>query len=134
MEQTSGEQPDQAATSRAESLLDNLGHRVSLFASQASQRVQDVAMAIRDQADRMDRPSTEPGEKTHSSTVAGAEEQGKLALVRAEELVERFEHQLGRYTLLASSYIQRQAARVREEGEDIWAEAQNIYRERARTP
>ncbi|HLG63826.1 MAG TPA: hypothetical protein VKY19_17930 [Ktedonosporobacter sp.] len=133
MEHTSGEQPGQAAIARAEVLLDNLGRRLSLFASQAGQRVQDAALAIRDQADRLNRPSTEPGEQTHSSTVAGAEEQGELALVRAEELVKRFEQQLGHYTSLASSYIQRQTARVREEGEDIWAEAQNIYRARTRT-
>jgi len=133
MEHTSGEQPGQAATARAEALLDNLGHRINLFASQAAQRVQDVAIAVRDQADRLDQPSTEPGEKTHSAALAGAEEQGKLALVRAEDLVRRFEQQFGHYTSLASSYIQRQAARVREESEDIWAEAQNIYRDRTRT-
>ncbi|HZO71366.1 MAG TPA: hypothetical protein VFB60_04130 [Ktedonobacteraceae bacterium] len=134
MEHTSEEQPGQAATARAEALLDDLGHRLNLFASQTAQRVQNVAIAICDQADRLNRPGTEPGEKMHSSTVAGAEEQGKLALVRAEGLVKRFEQQLGHYTSRASSYIQRQTARIREEGEDIWAEAQNIYREKTHTP
>lgn len=133
MERAPGEQPGQDATTRAAELLDHLGHRISLFAAQATQRVQDVAIAIRERADRVERPSTEPGEKTHSPTVERAEEQGKLALARAEELVKRFEQQLGHYTSLTGSYIQRQAARVREESEDIWAEAQHIYRERTPT-
>lgn len=133
MEHTSGEQPGQAATARAEALLDNLGYRISLFASQAAQRVQNVATAIRDRAEQMERPSTEPGERTHSPKIEGAEEQGEIALVRAEDLVRRFEQQIGHYTSLASSYLQRQAARVREEGEDIWAEAQSICRERTHT-
>lgn len=134
MEHTSEGQPGQAATARAEALLDNLGHRLTLFAAQAGQRVQNVAVAVREQADQLNRPSMEPGEKAHSSAVASSEEKGKLALMRAEDLVKRFEQQAGHYISLASSYIQRQAARLREEGEDIWAEAQNIRREKVHPP
>lgn len=126
MSQTSGEQPPQLATARAEALLDDLGHRMSLFVTQMGQRVQSVAVALRDQTAQIERPSTGPGEQTHSAAIAGAEEQGELAMVRAEDLVHRFEQRLGHFTSLAGTYIQRQTARLREESEDIWAEAQNI--------
>ena len=130
MSQTSGEQSPQLATARAEALLDDLGRRMSLLVTQMGQRVQNMAVALRDQAARTERPDTGPGEQTHSAAIAGAEEQGKLALVRAEDLVNRFEQRLGHFTSLAGTYIQRQTARLREEGEDIWAEAQNIRREK----
>jgi len=118
MSQTPGEQSGHPATARAEELLNNLG-----------QRIQSAAVSLRDEADRMDQPSTEPGEKSHSSTIARAEEQGKLAMERAEELVDRLSH----YLALAGFQVQRAMAYMREEGEDIWAEAQNIHQKRTRS-
>ena len=134
MSQTPGENSGQPATARAEELLNNLGQRIGFFAAQTGQRIQNAAASIRDEADRMDQPSTEPGEKSNSPTIARTEEQGKLAMERAEDLVDHLGQRLGHFFALAGFQIQKAAARIREEGEDIWAEAQNIRQERLRSP
>jgi tRNA U34 5-carboxymethylaminomethyl modifying enzyme MnmG/GidA len=134
MSQAPGEQPGQLATARAEELLDSMGRRIGLFAAQAGQRIQHVAASIREEADRMDQPSTAPGEKSQAPTIARTEEQGKLTMERAEDLVERLGQRLGHFTALAGFQIQKATARVREEVEDMWAEAQNIRQERSRPP
>lgn len=128
MNNTQGEQAPSPATARAEVLLGNLGRRLDLFAAQAGQRMHDIADAIREEADRADQPATNSGEKAHPSGIARTEASGKLAMERAEEAVDR----MGHYLAVASFQIQRATARLREEGEDIWAEAQNIRRERSR--
>jgi len=134
MSQTPKEQPAQPATARAEELLDNLGRRIGFLAAQASQRIQNAATSIRDEADGMDQLDTEPGEKSHSPTTARNEEEWKLAMTRAEDLVEQLGQRLSHYIALAGFQIQRTTARMREEGEDIWAEAQNIRQKRTRPP
>lgn len=134
MSQTPGEQSDQPATARAEELLNNLGQRIGFFAAQTGQRIQNTAASIRDEADRMDQPSTEPGEKSHSPTIARTEEQGKLAMERAEDLVDRLGQRLGHFFALTGFQAQKATARMREEAEDIWAEAQNIRQGRSRSP
>lgn len=133
MKQTPEGQPSQPATARAEELLGNLGRRIDLFAAQAGQRIQQTATALREEADRMDLPSTQEGEQTHSPGLARAEMQGKIAVDRAEEKVDRLGQRLGHFFGLAGFQIQRTTARLREDGEDIWVEAQHIRR-RSRRP
>jgi hypothetical protein len=134
MSQAPGKQSGQPATERAEELWDGMGRRIGLFAAQAGQRMQHVAVSIREEADRMDQPSTVPGEKSHSPAMARTEQQGKLAMERAEDLVDRLGQRLGHFTALAGFQIQKATARMREEVEDMWAEAQNIRQERSRPP
>lgn len=128
MSNTQGEQAPPSAMARAEVLLGNLGRRLDLFTAQAGQRMHNIADAIREEADRADRPATNSGEKAHPSGIARTEASGKVAMERAEEAVDR----MGHYLTQAAFQIQRASARLREEGEDIWAEAQNIRHERSR--
>lgn len=48
------------------------------------------------------------------------------AMERAEYLVDQLGTRLGQWTGTAGDRLQRLWARAREEGEDIWAEAQDI--------
>jgi hypothetical protein len=130
MNHTPGEQTVQPATARAQALLGNLGRRLDLFAAQAGQRIQHAAASIGEEADRIDQPSTQPGEEAHLPTISRAEEEGKLVMERAEDLVDRLGHHLGHYLALAGFQIQRATARLCEEGEDLWAEAQNMRLQR----
>ena len=132
MSQTSREKSGQPATARAEELLDSMGRRIGLFAGLAGQRIQNAATSIRQEADQMDQLNTIPGEKASQPTVARAEEKGKLAMERSEELVDRMTKHLSHYTSLAGLQIQKAAARMREEAEDMWAEAQHIRQENGR--
>jgi hypothetical protein len=132
MNQTPEEQPAQTATARAEVLLGNLGRRLDQFAAQAGQRMHTVATSIREEADQMDQPETASGEKAHSPATAQTEEKGKIAMERAEEFVDRVSHRLGRYLAIGGFQAKRTTARLREESEDMWAEAQNIRQRRSR--
>jgi len=134
MSQTSGEKSGQPATERAEELLDSMGRRIGFFAALTGRRIQNAAASIREEAERRDQPNTTPGEKASQPTVARAEEKGKLATERSEELVDRMAQGLSHYTSLAGLQIQKAAARMREEAEDMWAEAQNIRQENSRKP
>jgi len=50
------------------------------------------------------------------------------ALQRAEELVDRMGERVAYYAAFLGAKIKEFAARLREEAEDIWAEAQSIRR------
>jgi hypothetical protein len=132
MSQTSGEKSGQSATARAEELLDSMGQRVGLFAARAGQRIQNAATSIRVEANRMGQSNTVPGEKSSQPGLAGADEKGKIATKRSEELVDRMVQRLSSFASLAGLQAQKAASRIREEAEDIWAEAQNIRQENSR--
>ena len=134
MSQTPTEKPDQPATARAEELLDSVGRRIGLFAARAGQRIQNTATYVREQADHMDQPDTADSEKSHQPAIAGAEEKGQVAMEKSEEMVDRMTQQLSLYTVRAGFQIQKAVARMREEAEDIWAEAQHIRQENTRKP
>ncbi len=51
---------------------------------------------------------------------------GRAATARAEELVDRVGESVGHLASLAGWRILRAAAFVREEAEDVWAEAQSV--------
>jgi hypothetical protein len=67
-------------------------------------------------------------QQTHT---ASADEAGRQATQRAEEMVDRLGEQIGHYVSVIGHNVLKWAARAREEAEDIWAEAQAI-RERQR--
>ena len=132
MSQTPEGTPRQPATVRAEALLDNVGQRVGLIAAQTVQRIQHAATSMREEADRLDQPGTSPEEKPGSPLPGRTEESGKPAKERAEELVDQLGKRIGHYGALTSLQVLRATARVREEVEDMWAEAQNIRQGRGR--
>jgi len=134
MSQIPGENSGKPATARAEEVLDNLGRRIGLFTAQAGQRIQNVAASIREEADRLDQPETAPGEKSKTPLVAQTEEQGKPAKERAEVLVDRMGQRVSNWTSRTGFQVQRAVAFMREEVEDMWAEAQNIRRQKGRSP
>lgn len=134
MSQTSRDKSGQPVTARADELLDSMGHRIGLFVARAGQRIQNAAASVREQADRMDQPDTADDEKSHQPTTARAEEKGQVAMEKSEELVDRMAQQLSIYTARAGLQIQKAVARMREEAEDIWAEAQHLRQENGRKP
>ncbi len=56
---------------------------------------------------------------------------GRVATARAEELVDRMGESVGHLASLAGWRILRAAAFVREEAEDVWAEAQSVRHARS---
>lgn len=89
------EQP--SAISRAEAMLTRLGQRFTETRKRVSASLEQQA-AAQDGA-------TPPKE-------------------RAEEIIDTLGHRIGYFSVLAGHQVRKFAARVREEAEDVWAEAQ----------
>ncbi len=128
------------ATERANELLNSAGQRLAMFALLARQRLQETVGAIRVEADRMDQPS-HVGEARAGEQEGGArqaEQPGRASTAetaRAEELVDRWAQRISTTVAITGWQTQRIIARMREEAEDIWAEAQYLqgrFGERAR--
>lgn len=128
------------ATERANELLNSAERRLGMFALQTRQRLQEMMAAIRVEADRMDQPlqmeEARSGEQEGAARLA--EQPGRAPAtekVRAEELVDRWAHRISTAAAITGWRTQRIIARMREEAEDIWAEAQDLQKrfgERAR--
>ncbi len=117
--------PEQPAVARAEEVIDRVGHHLGLFAGLTVERVQSTASALRRKAAQMTQPKMEE-KQVSQPTVTQAEEPGKPAREKAELLVDSMGQRLGLFGMHLSLQVQKAGARVREEAEDMWAEAQNI--------
>ena len=114
-----------ATTERAEQALDTIGYQLGFLAGKASQRFEHAISTARASA----QPHTpDTSEKIHngSPSLLPSEEVTQQAFGRAEELVQIAEQRLGQWSALLSSQSQRLVARMREDLEDVWAEAQHL--------
>jgi TolA-binding protein len=74
-------------------------------------------------------PNRSSGEEAEKrETNEAAERAADEPMRRAEELVDRIGARVGEITAMLGHQLLRLGARVREEAEDIWAEAQNLRR------
>jgi hypothetical protein len=115
----------QPVTERAEELLTRAGRRLGLFAASASLRVQQTASVVRERAEQQTRSLKETRPPTASTDQAREE-----SLERASEVVQQMEVRLSHLGTSLNKAFQKGTARLREEAEDIWAEAQHIRRQR----
>jgi hypothetical protein len=75
--------------------------------------------------------TSEPNRSADAASTANASEQATDApphVARAEEMVDRLADRVGQLTSVWGRRIARVAARVKEEAQDVWAEAQSIRR------
>lgn len=120
MTQTPNDLP--SATERAEAMLDHFGRNLGLFVASTGKRVQQVA-AVRGKSE----PSkSSAGKKRGRAASASTEEDDQEAIERADALVEQMEERVSHFTQRASFGLQKTTARLREEVEDMWAEAQHL--------
>lgn len=126
MSQMPVEKSNQAAVARSEELWNSLGQRFGLFTDLVSQRMQNAASSIREEADRIDQPQTIPVEKSSVPMAARTEASGQPVTQQAEQMVDQMGQRVSHFTATTSLEVQKATARLREEAEDMWAEAQNI--------
>jgi len=131
MSQTSGEQPGPSAIARAEGLLDQTGQRVGAFVALTRLRIQQTLSTVREEAERRGRETSQLMQGGQTGQQNGS---NQLATQRAEEVVDRIGERLGSATAMTSLQIQKVLARVREEAEDIWADAESIRDQNRHTP
>jgi hypothetical protein len=99
--QTPPPEKQPSAITRAEELLGRLGQRFTETRKRVSASLEQQAAAAQD-------GTSQPKE-------------------RAEEIIDRLGHRIGYFSVLAGHQVRKFAARVREEAEDIWAEAQTRH-------
>jgi hypothetical protein len=103
-------------------MLDHFGRNLGLFVASTGKRVQQVA-AVRGKGE----PSKSfAGKKRGRAASASTEEDNQEAIERADVLVEQMEARVSHFTQRASFGFQKTTARLREEVEDMWAEAQHL--------
>ncbi len=72
--------------------------------------------------------------KPGQAAISQAEEPVKLVQERVEKLADVIGQRLGHFAAFVSLQVRKAAARVREEAEDFWAEAQSIRHGNNRKP
>jgi hypothetical protein len=77
---------------------------------------------------RNDQSKLRDGKQDAALPAANGEGQQPSGTARAEEIVDHLAERLASYTRYLGTMFLRAAARLREEAEDIWAEAQSIRR------
>jgi len=117
---------EQPVMKRAEEVLDRAGHNIGFFAMRTSQRVQQTVVSLR-RGPGQQGPSAPRAEGEATPSPEEQPEQARsVTMQRAEEMVERVGGTFGLLTSVAGIRIQRATARMREEAEDMWAEAQSL--------
>jgi hypothetical protein len=110
-----------------------MAHSIGFYAAHTYLRIQGVAHTAREKADQLDQPKTtqiEPSNQSNQQSseqgTAEVEEPKQPVTKKAEEIVDYLAQHLSSLTATAKFNFQKTAARVREDAEDIWAEAQSI--------
>jgi hypothetical protein len=113
----SGEQPDQPGPAKAEGgLLDEVGYDIG-----------SLAARLRDKASHPIQPAQKPEEQPDQPEAVHAEETGQPQVMqKAEKLVDEMAQRVGEVSSRVSLQTRKITARVGEEVEDMWAEAQQI--------
>lgn len=120
---------EQASTSvpreRAERLVNRAGEQLGQLAGRAALRVQHVAQGWRKEADEIDASDVAP-EKPAPGEIGTPDTRQKSSATqeRAEEMVDQFLHRASAWAAGSNYQARRTFARLREDVEDIWAEAQ----------
>ena len=120
MTQTQEEKNAPLATERVEQVLTRAGGQLGNLAGRTMLRLRQVAQTVREEADRMDAPASP--HQSHNGRV-------QPVMERAEGLVDQLGQRVGRWALIGSIQARRLTARLQEEAEDIWVEAQDMHRE-----
>ncbi len=122
------------AVERAEQFWDNVGQSIKTLTLRAGQGVWQTTTSFPKKFSQTEQLPTESSEQQPSNPSADVhtEELNAPAMERAEQLVGAMGHRLSQWTSAAGLQIQRTTARVREDAEDVLAEAQSIRRRNAR--
>ncbi len=110
---------ERSAVARAEGALDTMGQRLDRFAI-------GMIEQIRQTIDQLSHPdgSVNEGARTEGNDLPHAKKQ--IVMERAEALADRLVHRLERAMSFTGFQFQRGVARIREEGEDMLAEAKYL--------
>jgi hypothetical protein len=132
MDQEKGEESIPSAVVRAEQLVDRTEQRIKSFFANAGQRVQHTANSVRENISQTGQPSATQQEQHGSSATPQAKGTEQPVMERAEKMADSMGQRIGAWAFIVAPPIMRVTARMRENVEDIWAEAQQIRHSRTR--
>lgn len=131
-----GEQPSHPVMEHPDAFVNRMAHSLGFYAARTYLRLQNMTHITHEEADQRDQEktgqTTSPDQSAQLSEQATAqtEEQNKPVTRKAEEKLDDLAQRLSSLTATLKLNVQRTAARVREDAEDLWAEAQNIRHHR----
>jgi hypothetical protein len=114
------------AVERAEQFWGSVGQSIKTLTLRAGRGVWQTTTSFPKKFSRTEQPPSTPSSDVHT------EELNAPAMERAEQLVGAMGQRLSQWTSIAGLQIQRTTARVREDAEDVLAEAQSLRRRNAR--
>jgi len=103
------------AAERAEQIASRVGERLGQLAGRATLRVQQAASALREGPEGSGAPESKQEKQTERTK-------------RAEDLVDQLGQRVSHWGMMSNVRVQKATARLREDAEDLWAEAQEKYR------
>lgn len=130
MQPTQDEKAGQSATMRAEELFNRMGKGLGTLAASTSQRVQNAATLVRERVEQRNQHAEQPNHAQPTSRPTPRSNAEVMA--KADELVGQMEARLSYATSLVGFTLRKTAARLREEAEDMWAEAQHLRHQHRR--
>ncbi len=116
-------------------LINRMAHSIGFYTARTYLGIQNITHIAHTETHRQDqlkRDQIEPSEQATQPSEQ-AEEQNQSRTRKAEDMVDDLAQRLGSFTNTVKLNFQRTTARVREDTEDIWAEAQNIRHYRNHT-
>lgn len=111
---------------RTEQVVNEIGSRIGLWAGRVVGRMQRAAGTLNQEADRMDTPGAEA--QPHDQPAEHP------TMKRAEELVGKAGEYARHWTIDGNIRMRRALARLREDIEDMWAEAHEIEHQQRSQP
>lgn len=119
---------------KTEKTLESIGENIGFFTAQSGLRLQQGVRSLRKgfQRSQNGEPTMPEAPEHEEQSTEGAENQttegspGNPTMERAEVWVDRIGEHYHQLTGFASLYVLRATARMREEAEDIWVEAQTL--------
>ncbi len=126
MTQTNKEGSATLATERAEQLLDQVGEQIGRLAGKATLRVQQAAQAYREEAGRPAQPTSASAHLAAGTTATQNAQAKQPSMERAEMLVGQLGQYVDHWTQVNSLHMKRTMARLQEDAEDMWVEAEEM--------
>lgn len=134
--QQHGELQSHLAVEHPNTLVNRMAHSIGFYAARTYLGIQNITHITHGEADQLDQLKTkqiEPaGQLAQSSEQesiqATSQTQGEhpSRTSRAEIMIDDLTQRLSSFTAMIKLNFQRTTARVREDTEDLWAEAQSI--------
>lgn len=129
MTQTPEGEASSSAIERAEKILSRAGEQFGVLVWRSRRRFQQAAQTLHEPVSHQDTPVSASVPPKERITTAHHLQENHPASERAEELVDQFGQHASHWVIENSLRARRTLARLREDAEDVFVEAQEMHNE-----